>query len=366
MISFLLFIVISCALLFSSVATIFFYNPWLNGLILGSFMCGIYIPFLQLKKSEGDLKILFSENDCDGSESILSPFLFENYEKRKKYFSLDEAQSILASVERRLGGRHSVNKYLIGVLVLLGLLGTFWGLTHTVGSIAASMEKIQAGVVGSNEAFNQLKSGIQAPLAGMGVAFSSSILGLVCSLIIGFLDLQQSKGEKIFYDCLETKLFERSKKGFDKAGSEQFSGYAYILVLLEQTVESLNSLATRIRQNEDNRIATSGMVQRIGEAMINQTAIFQKIQELTENLYNISNDVRKNLTETKDSFIYAVQANPQVKELQSIKLSCDRMLEEVVEGRKKSISEIRGEIRLIVRALSILAEPEEKDECVNA
>src|SRR6185436_15899547 len=145
-------------------------------------------------------------------------------------------RSLLDSIRSRLDEGRDISRYMIGLLVFLGLLGTFWGLLETLSSIAGVIGGL-GGVGGGdvNAFFAELKSGLQAPLGGMGTAFSSSMLGLAGSLILGFLDLQASQAQNRFYNELEEWLAGMTKVGAGPSigdGSEMTSVPAFLQALI--------------------------------------------------------------------------------------------------------------------------------------
>ena len=115
-------------------------------------------------------------------------------------------RSILDSIGNRLDESRDISRYLIGLLVFLGLLGTFWGLLQTIGSIGETIQSLDPKSGDANDVLDALKSGLKAPLDGMGTAFSSSLFGLAGSLVLGFLDLQSGQAQNRFYLELENWL----------------------------------------------------------------------------------------------------------------------------------------------------------------
>jgi hypothetical protein len=115
-------------------------------------------------------------------------------------------RSMLDSIASRLDEARDISRYLVGLLIFLGLLGTFWGLLETVTSIGDAIRGLDVSSAQSSTVFEELKNGLQAPLAGMGLSFSSSLFGLAGSLILGFLDLQASQAQNRFYNDLENWL----------------------------------------------------------------------------------------------------------------------------------------------------------------
>src|SRR5690606_31293344 len=129
-------------------------------------------------------------------------------------------RSILDSIATRLDESRDTTRYLIGLLVFLGLLGTFWGLLGTIGSISAVIQSLDAGGGTANDILNALKEGLSAPLEGMGTAFSTSLFGLAGSLILGFLDLQAGRAQNRFYTELENWLSSVTEVGSDTRATD--------------------------------------------------------------------------------------------------------------------------------------------------
>ncbi len=124
-------------------------------------------------------------------------------------------RSILDSIANRLDEARDISRYLIGLLVFLGLLGTFWGLLETIGSIGNTIQSLDPASGDSADVLDSLKAGLQAPLSGMGTAFSSSLFGLSGSLILGFLDLQAGRAQNRFYTELENWLSSVTDMNFE-------------------------------------------------------------------------------------------------------------------------------------------------------
>ncbi len=141
-------------------------------------------------------------------------------------------RSILDSIATRLDESRDISRYLIGLLVFLGLLGTFWGLLETVGSIGRTIQTLDPNS-STGDVLDALKAGLQAPLSGMGTAFSSSLFGLSGSLILGFLDLQAGRAQNRFYTELENWLSSVTDLGSD-VGADQHGGTEEIRVLADR------------------------------------------------------------------------------------------------------------------------------------
>ena len=147
-------------------------------------------------------------------------------------------RSILDGVNARLDEERDLTRYLIGLLIFLGLLGTFWGLLQTVRSVADVISSLQVTGGELTQIFDSLKEGLNAPLTGMGTAFSSSLFGLAGSLVLGFLDLQAGSAQNRFYNELEEWLSGLTKvSGRSRTLEGDQSVPAYIQALLEKTAD---------------------------------------------------------------------------------------------------------------------------------
>jgi hypothetical protein len=190
----------------------FMSNPGLNGLIVGCLGIGIILALWQVIRLFREVRWV---NDLRGARpdlalqatpSLLAPIATLLGDKAgRQVISTSTLRSVLESVGMRLDEMRDVSRYLTGLLVFLGLLGTFWGLLETVSSVGGVIGAMQTGK-DATLLFDELKTGLQAPLAGMGISFSSSLFGLAGSLILGFLDLQAGQAQTRFYNELEDWL----------------------------------------------------------------------------------------------------------------------------------------------------------------
>jgi hypothetical protein len=207
--------VVLCALiafvLQAPIIKAFFANPWLNGLIILAMLIGIILSFHQVirlfseiswvNKYRADPKLATAR-----TPKLLAPIAALLGERSDNAaISAQTMRAILDSLSTRLDEARDSSRYLIGLLVFLGLLGTFWGLIETVGSVGGIINNLQVGG-DAGSVFDTLKQGLAAPLGGMGISFSSSLFGLAGSLILGFLDLQAGQAQNRFYTGFEDWL----------------------------------------------------------------------------------------------------------------------------------------------------------------
>ena len=191
----------------------FLANPGLNALIIGVLVVGVVYSFRQVLRLYPEINWVnnFRISDpgltVEKSPVLLAP-MATMLRDRTGQLSLATGamRSLLDSVASRLEEQRETTRYLIGLLIFLGLLGTFWGLLETVSTVGATINSLDTNAGESVLLFDQLKEGLAGPLRGMGIAFSSSMFGLAGSLIIGFLDLQAGHAQGRFYNELEDWL----------------------------------------------------------------------------------------------------------------------------------------------------------------
>jgi hypothetical protein len=203
-----------CVLLFEPLRDALLANPGFNGLILGLLAIGILINLRQvvvLRTEIQWIKVFRTGQpglSVTAEPRLLKPLAAHLSKRRRDRFRLSAQalRTVLDGIRERLDESREISRYLIGTLIFLGLLGTFWGLLGTIGAVADVIDRLEVGNADFNTVFADLKQGLQAPLDGMGTAFSSSLFGLGGSLVLGFLDLQASHAQNRFFNGLEEWL----------------------------------------------------------------------------------------------------------------------------------------------------------------
>jgi len=197
-------------ILYQQIALAFSANPGLNGLILGVLAIGALFTFRQVIRLFREIRWV---NSLTGAQTgaaptprLLAPMAaMLNAGAGARGLSTITTRAILDSIATRLDEGRELSRYLVGLLVFLGLLGTFWGLLETVHSIAGVIDSMKTGV-DTASMFDALKTGLSAPISGMSVSFTSSLFGLASSLVLGFLDLQAGQAQNRFYSEFEEFL----------------------------------------------------------------------------------------------------------------------------------------------------------------
>jgi hypothetical protein len=212
----LVFLVL-CALigvvLYKQITNAFFFNPGLNALIGAVLFIGIILSFRQVIRLYPEVSWVNNFRVADPGlaphrhPKLLAPMaaILGGERSGRMTISQQTMRHLLDSIATRLDEARDISRYLTGLLVFLGLLGTFWGLIETVGSVGTVINGLKVGG-DAGALFDTLKEGLAAPLGGMGISFSSSLFGLAGSLILGFLDLQSSQAQNRFYTDLEDWL----------------------------------------------------------------------------------------------------------------------------------------------------------------
>lgn len=213
MVVFLMLSALIAVVLYRQIVTAFFANPGLNALIGAVLAIGIILAFRQVIRLYPEISWVnnFRISDpglaMERRPTLLAPMAAILGTERTGRISISQTtmRHLLDSIATRLDEARDISRYMTGLLVFLGLLGTFWGLIETVGSVGKVIDGLKVGG-DSGSLFDTLKDGLAAPLAGMGISFSSSLFGLAGSLILGFLDLQSSQAQNRFYTDLEDWL----------------------------------------------------------------------------------------------------------------------------------------------------------------
>ena len=203
-----------CVLLFLPLRSAFLANWGFNSLILGVLLIGIGVNLRQVMVLSPEINWIKMFRTGEAGISVtqeprlLKPLARHLSGRRKDRFRLSalSLRTILDGIRERLDEGREISRYIIGVLIFLGLLGTFWGLLGTIGAVGHVIDGLQVGAGDFSAIFAQLKAGLQEPLTGMGTAFSSSLFGLGGSLVLGFLDIQAGHAQNRFFNGLEEWL----------------------------------------------------------------------------------------------------------------------------------------------------------------
>jgi hypothetical protein len=368
---FLVLVAALAAVLGRSLAVAFMGNPGINGVIVGILLAGIIYIFRQvlLLNPEIDWIESFRHREAGGEEPIsarrpaprlLAPMarMLGTRQVGRVSLSASSLQTLLDGIGSRLNETRETSRYLIGVLVFLGLLGTFYGLLETVRSVGGVIGGLNVGGNDLARAFANLKSGLESPLAGMSTAFSSSLFGLAGSLVLGFLDLQAGQAQNRFYNDLEEWLSTYTRlSGGGLGDSGDASVPAYIQALLEQTADSLENLQRIIARGEESRIGANSTLANLADRLGVLGEQMKAGQMLMLRLAENQLDLKPALARLADIVDNSAGQDDALRgHLRNIEAYTARLTEDLAQGRAQSVQELRGEIRILARTIAALAE----------
>src|SRR5262252_5903632 len=368
MVLFLALVAGLAALLGRSLVTAFMGNPAVNGVILGILIAGIIYIFRQVLLLDPELDwIARFRNQQSGDDSLserpprlLGPMarMLQAQKGRRVSLSASSLQALLDGISSRLNETRETSRYLIGVLIFLGLLGTFYGLLETVRSVGDVIGALNLGAGDVARAFADLKSGLESPLQGMGTAFSASLFGLAGSLVLGFLDLQAGQAQNRFYNELEEWLSAYTRLSAGPLGDAgDGSVPAYIQALLEQTADSLENLQRILARSEEGRIGANATLASLTERLGALGEQVKAGQLLFVRLAETQLELRPSLTRLADAIENWVGHEDVLRShLRNIEAYVARLSEDVVQGREQSVQDLRGDIRIVARTIAALAE----------
>src|SRR5512147_1102724 len=252
MLVFVILVGLVAFVLHKQIEVAFMANPGLNALILGVEVIGIILSFRQVLRLYpeiawvNDFRLADPGLAVDRPPVLLAPMAtILGSRVGRMAMSSQLMRGILDSIATRLDEARDISRYMTGLLVFLGLLGTFWGLIETVGSVGKVIDGLKVGG-DAGSLFDTLKEGLAAPLGGMGISFSSSLFGLAGSLILGFLDLQSSQAQNRFYTDLEDWLASTVREygdGGSGLGGELQHAMERIRAVVEESGGSRNITA---------------------------------------------------------------------------------------------------------------------------
>ncbi len=347
---------------FDTIPRAFMANRWLNGLIIGVILLGIGYIFRQIISLSPEVDWIETFRRNEPSLALQKPprllaSMATMLGERQGRLSLSamSMRALLDSIASRLDESRDISRYLIALLIFLGLLGTFWGLLDTIFSVAAVVQGLSVGEGDITAIFDDLKKGLQAPLSGMGTAFSSSLIGLAGSLVLGILDLQASQAQNRFYNDLEEWLSSLTRLGSGvELGDGGQSVPAYVSALLEQTADSLDTLQRTLTQGEIGRSTAVVRMLDLTEKLATLTDQMRAAQTLMVRLAENQMDLKPMLQRLTD---LSVQTDGGVDEatrshIRNIDVYMTRLLEETVSGRTQLIDGLRSEIKLLARTIA--------------
>jgi hypothetical protein len=292
MVFFLVIVGFIAAIAFPTLLAAFLHNPFLNSLILFVLLIGILYSARQVIRLYPEIRWVNAFRIADPGLAIshrpvlLAPMATMLRDRTGTLsLSTTSMRSIMDSIGARLDEARDTGRYIVGLLVFLGLLGTFWGLLDTISSVGMTISTLDTKASESSMLFEELKAGLAAPLRGMGTAFSSSLLGLSGSLVVGFLELQASHANNRFYNELEDWLSGITELTPGSNGANQMNAQLYSAVFEMQ--RSITELTDRLQSNlpvngqgvDSVKELANGVNELVNQMRAEQTVVRQWVDE---------------------------------------------------------------------------------------
>lgn len=336
---------------FAQIATIFWSNPYLNGAIVIVFILGVLSCFgqvAQLMRSvqwiEGFASQRLGQVETQ-APSLLAPLAtLLRSRGAQMQLSSSSARSILDSVAQRIDEDREITRYIGNTLIFLGLLGTFYGLATTVPALVETIRSLNpADGEDGADIFGRLQQGLESQLGGMGTAFSSSLLGLAGSLVVGLLELFASHGQNRFYRELEEWLSTITRLGF-ASGDEQGGETGVLGEFLDHMARQMEVQQASDAQMQAERAALDAklmdVLDKLGSGGGESAELLERVVDGQERL----------IAKLQDSGVDGIDAESRMR-LRSIDVQMLRILEEMSAGRQETIADLRSDIAGLTRAV---------------
>lgn len=350
--------------IYPTVSGVFLANPWLNGFIGLVFLFGILACFwqvFQLVVSVSwieDFVAARPGQEFSAPPRLLAPLatLLRSRGSRMQ-ISASSGRSILDSVATRIEEARDITRYLVNLLVFLGLLGTFYGLATTVPAVVETIRSLapKEGETGL-QVFEKLMGGLEAQLGGMGTAFSSSLLGLAGSLVVGLLELFAGHGQNRFFRELEEWLSTITRLGFAGGEGEGGGDQGALVAVLDQLVTQSTEGAARDAEDRA-RLASAVEALAVGVArLVERGAAQDSVQgEHTALLARIAeaqvDQARATLAQSAGGEGGGAPDTESRMRLRSIDVQLLRILEEMSAGRQESTADLRADLAALTQAI---------------
>lgn len=332
------------------------YNIQINSIILLSILSGIIVIFMRVFLYSREYDRLLSFDKLSREEisklKIIKPISLY-ISKTNRFISQQRLQTILASIEKKIDDYSYFPKYISGILIFLGLLGTFWGLSHTIGNVAEIIDKLGVEQQDASSSFMQLKNSLKIPLSGMGIAFGCSLFGLSGSILIGFLHLNQKKVGNELLEKIEEWITKKTISFDIVDNNHNFHGEVFSMALLEKTIEMIYNFQGQMSNIEGNRLSIISMQSEMSEKITELTNAMNSHQELLKVLSRNQMELQS-ITVSLNNQMNDNVFSEISKKLETINISINNLTQDSIDGRKIMIQSLGSDIRMISKTLSSL------------
>ncbi len=359
MLAYLAGVVVVAALLFPALRSAFLANPVFNGMIIGVLLVGIGVVLHQVLRLQPEHAWLEGRRGGAPAGALPEPRLLASLARLlaaregTPRLSAMAMRSLLDGIRLRLDQHRDISRYIIGLLIFLGLLGTFWGLLDTVAAAGKVISGLTMDGADLGQSFERLKGDLQAPLAGMGTAFSSSLFGLAGALVLGFLDLQAGHAENSFFKALEDWLAELTHLPSAVLAEGEPSIPAYVEALLEKSADSLESLERITSRGEEDRAMMREQLLQLTSRLTDLADHVRSEQQLVRSLARQQSELQPLVSRLAAAAESGWGADEAMREhFRSMDMNLRRLVEEGGADRRQLIEELRNELRLLARTIA--------------
>ncbi len=360
---FILIVIVLATILFQPLQAAFVANKAFNGMILGVLLVGISINFRQVFALKPDILWIesFAKEEAKGAgkpEPRMLTSIAKMLSGRNQEGFLMSAmtmRSLLDGIRMRLDESRDISRYFTGLLIFLGLLGTFWGLLDTVIGVADVISNLSAGSDDDmSKTFDALTRDLQGPLTGMATAFSSSLFGLAGALVVGFLDLQSGHAQNRFFNELEEWLSELTHLPSGIFGGEtERTMSSFTEALLEKTAENLDKLQRAVTRGEEERRENISKQTELAERIAELTDQIKAEQKIILSLSKNQMDLQPAVSRLVDLAADGWAGDEEIRQhIRNVDVHVARVLSEISTGRAQLMDELRDEMRLLSHAIS--------------
>ena len=346
------------------VLPVFEANPYLNGFILFVFFIGVFACFWQVAQlitSVRWIERFVGKNDdvIDAKAPRLLAPLATLLRTRGMAMQIGASsnRSILDSVATRIDEAREFTRYLVNLLIFLGLLGTFYGLATTVPALVETIRSLapQDGEEGA-AVFSRLMNGLDSQLSGMGVAFASSLLGLAGSLVVGLLELFAGHGQNRFYRELEEWLSSITRVGFSSGDGDSGSEQSMVAGILDHMAQQMEKMQNIFASAESSRFGVDEKLGRLADALDSMTRRMEASDNVNDGMLRVAEGQHK-LVETLQQLDLGDGFDAESRmRLRSMDVQMLRILEEISAGRQETMAELRADLAALHEPLENMAQ----------
>ena len=342
--------------LFDILKNSFLYNVYINSVIVFSFTAGVILCIIKIFSYEYEYKKLLkfdslSKRDIKSLKILKPVFLY--IRPSSKVISNSKLQIVLADIEKKVDESQQIPRYIAGILIFLGLFGTFWGLSRTIGNVSSILDNLGMEQGDASLSFVKLKDSLKIPLEGMGIAFGCSLFGLLGSLILGVFNLNQKRVANRFLDKVEEWLTKYSVSINSIEQNSEYHGQLFSMGLLEKTIETIYAFQHQLHDLDENRVSLYNMQKEVNKSIEDLSTSLLKHQEIIRMLGEHQLELQKAVATLSNQFSGTIGSELS-KKLSSIDNSINKIIQSNLSNRDYLVNNLGADIKLVSKTLSSL------------